>query len=98
MTLLTVKLETLHSDVAEIKSAMNELTKAIMKLALIEERVGVAAAAQERAFAAIGKLETRVFQLEQKAPISDQTSKWVDRAIMFLVGTVAMFIWDKVTK
>ena len=98
IALLSVKLETLHGDVAEIKGAMNELTKAIMKLALIEERLGVAAAAQERAFTAISKLESRVFQLEQKAPISDKAAIWVDRGITAIIGAALMFVWDKVTK
>lgn len=96
--LLAARLDTLHGDVAEIKSAMNELTQAIMKLALIEERLAVAARTQERAFAAIEKLEERVGSLEQKMPINDRTTIWVDRGIMAIVGAAATFIWDKVTK
>lgn len=95
MSMLTARLEILHNDVSEIKGAMGDLTRAIMKLALIEERIGVAAAAQERAFAAISKLEARVFQLEQKAPINDQTSVWVDRGITATVGAFLMFLIDK---
>jgi chromosome segregation ATPase len=98
IALLSAKLETLHGDVAEIKGAMNELTRAIMKLALIEERLAVASSAQERAFSAISKLEVRVMQLEQKSPVADQTAVWVDRGITALVGAALMFIWDKVTK
>ena len=98
LALLSMKLETLHGDVAEIKGSMNELTKAIMKLALIEERIGVASAAQERAFTAIAKLETRVHNLEQKAPLNDKTTVWIDRTVLAIIGASLMFIWDKVTK
>lgn len=98
IALLSAKLETLHGDVAEIKGAMGELTRAIMKLALIEERLAVASSAQERAFNAISKIESRVFQLEQKAPASAQAAVWVDRGITALIGASLMFIWDKVTK
>ena len=98
LALLSAKLETLHGDVSEIKGAMSELTKAIMKLALIEERLGVANSAQERAFHVISKLESRVSILEQKAPINDKTNMWIDRGITAVIGAAAMFIWDKVTK
>lgn len=98
IALLSVKLETLHGDVAEIKGAMSELTTAIMKLALIEERLGVAANAQERAFSAISKLETRLSALEQKAPLNDKTNMWLDRGITAVIGAAMMFIWDHVTR
>lgn len=98
IALLSAKLETLHGDVAEIKGAMNELTRAIMKLALIEERLGVAAAAQERAFSAISKLENRLIVLEQKAPINDKTNVWIDRGITAVIGGALMFIWEHVTR
>lgn len=77
---------------------MNELTQAIMKLALIEERLAVAARTQERAFVAIEKLEERMALLEQKVPMHDRATMWVDRGIMAIVGAAVMFVWDKVTK
>lgn len=98
IALLSAKLETLHGDVAEIKGAMSELTRAIMKLALIEERLAVANSAQERAFSTIAKLEVRINALERRAPMHEETKKWVDRGITALIGAIAMFIWDKVTK
>lgn len=93
--LLAARLETLHGDVAEIKSAMNELAQAIMKLALIEERLAVSSRTQERAFLAIGKLEDRMSAMEIKSPVNEKTTVWVDRGVMAIVGAAAMFIWDK---
>lgn len=55
-----LRLETLHRDVSEIKSALNELTRAITKLALIEERQTQAAQSLDRAFAALERLEARI--------------------------------------
>jgi CII-binding regulator of phage lambda lysogenization HflD len=98
LSLLSLKLETLHGDVAEIKGSMNELTKAIMKLALIEERIGTANAAQERAFNSISKLEQRVYQLEQKAPLNDKTTAWIDRGVLFIIGASVMFVIEKIIK
>ena len=46
---LETKLAMLHDDVGDIKSALKDLTSAITRLALVEERMATASAAQERA-------------------------------------------------
>ncbi len=71
---LTVKLQVLHEDVGEMKSVLKDLTAAITKLALIEERQTQAAAAQERAFAVLAKLEERVSSLEAYVPANKRVS------------------------
>jgi len=98
ITLLSVKFDSLHSDVNEIKGAIREMTAAVNKLAVIEERLATAVSAQERAFIAIAKIDSRVTLLEQKAPLNDKTTLWIDRSMLFIVGAFAMFIIDKVTK
>ena len=98
ITLLSLKFDVMHNDVAEIKGAMRELTSAITKLALIEERITVTTSAQQRAFDAIRELENRVGVLEQKVPLNDKTTVWIDRTVLAIVGATLMFIWDKVTK
>ena len=66
--ILTVKLEALHSDVSEIKSALDKVSEAITKLALVEQQQNQIASSLERAFKAISKLEDRLVALEQSAP------------------------------
>lgn len=92
---LTVKIDMLHSDVVDMKLAVNELSKAITKLALVEERQAQTADAMERAFKAIGKIEDRLSALELAAPKTKETNAWVDRFILALVMTVAGFIGTK---
>lgn len=96
ISLLSLKFDVMHNDVAEIKGAMRELTSAITKLALIEERITVTSSAQQRAFDAIKAVEVRVSALEQKAPINDKTTVWIDRGITALVGAFLMFLFDKI--
>lgn len=60
----SLRLETLHNDVQEIKSALGDLTRAVTKLALIEERQLQAAASLDRAFTALDRLEKRIQRLE----------------------------------
>lgn len=90
---LAVKLETLHSDVGEIKSALNKLSDAITKLALVEQQQSQTASAMERAFVAIEKVERRVAALEKLSVKSADTSVWVDRAVtaavVAFIGIVA---------
>jgi len=93
---LSVKLQMLHSDVVDVKTAVNELSKAIMKLALVEERQAQTAEAMERAFKAIGKIEDRLSALEQSAPKTKETSAWMDRFILCVMVAVMGFIGTKV--
>jgi len=86
----------LHSDVVDVKTAVNELSKAIMKLALVEERQAQTAEAMERAFKAIGKIEDRLSALEQSAPKTKETSAWMDRFILCVMVAVMGFIGTKV--
>ena len=92
---LAVKLDMLHSDVIDMKTALGELSKAITKLALVEERQSQTAEALERAFKAIGKIEDRLSALEQAAPKSKETSAWVDRFILGVVVAVTGFVGTK---
>lgn len=89
---LAVKLDMLHTDVVDMKTALNELSKSITKLALVEERQAQTAEALERAFKAIGKIEDRLSTLEQSAPKSKETSVWVDRFILAIVVTIMGFV------
>ena len=92
---LTVKIDMLHSDVVDMKTALNELSKAITKLALVEERQAQTANAMERAFKAIGKIEDRLSTIELTAPKTKETSTWVDRFILAIVVTAAGFAGTK---
>jgi len=95
VSVLTERLKSLHSDVSEIKGAMRDLTSAITKLALVEERQANYSAAQERAFATIARIETRLGDLEKNAPITERTNGWVERGVLAVVGAALMFAWEK---
>jgi hypothetical protein len=94
--ILTVKLEALHTDVSEIKSALDKVSEAITKLALVEQQQNQIASSLERAFKAIGKLEDRLTALETAqagaAPLQTETAKWVDRGVVALAGAGAVLV------
>jgi DNA repair exonuclease SbcCD ATPase subunit len=85
MGTLNTRLQVLHEDVTDIKSVLKDLTSAITKLALIEERQTQASAAQERAFKALERIEDRVNALEKRVPMNDHTNKWVERVITAVI-------------
>jgi len=97
-TELAGKLMSLHEDVSEIKGALKDLTSAITKLALIEERQTVTNAALERAFVAISRVEDRLTELERLAPMNNQSRVWVELFVVALAGAALMFIWEAVKK
>lgn len=96
VNMLSARLQTLHTDVADIKGSIKELTSAINKLALVEERISNAVAAQERAFKALEKMEERIEKLEKAQVIDDNMSKWVDRGIVAFVGAAAAYLWERI--
>jgi hypothetical protein len=92
-----VKLDALHKDVGEVKVALNKLSEAITKLALVEQQQGQIAAALDRAFKAISKVEegmtddlnaldARVTLVEKAQPKLNSAAVWVDRALVGLAG------------
>lgn len=66
-----------------------------VKLALVEQQQGQTAQALERAFKAISKIDSRLSVLEQIQPKAKETSDWVDRFILAIVGCAAAFIGVK---
>ena len=87
-TILTTRIDVIHNDVTDIKSALKDLTAAITKLALIEER-------QTKTTQSLDKIEARISRLEHQIPIYTATAKWVDRGVVALVTGAVVFIAKK---
>jgi regulator of replication initiation timing len=96
VALMGAKLNVLHQDVGEIKDAIKELTSAITRLALVEERIASTSAAQERAFEAIAKVEARLVEIEKMLPEYSKVSIWVDRGIWAALAAAAVYAAKKV--
>lgn len=95
LRLLNQKLEVLHGDVGEMKQALRQLSDAITKLALVEERQAQAAASMERMWTAVARVEARVSALEKLAPDSRAAAIWIERALVALTGAVLVFAAKK---
>ena len=89
---LEFRLGALHEDVRDVRSSMNKLADAITKLALIEERQVNTNVLVGQVNHKLDAMEARINQLEINAPSTTRTSMWVDRAVLFAVGAMGMFI------
>lgn len=107
VAILANRIETMHNDFSEMRKVLQELSGAITKLALIEERQAQTNGAQERVFKVLERLEQRVSSIERKVPddivqriaelerrVPDNTraSLWIDRATWAAVVAVAAFL------
>jgi prefoldin subunit 5 len=95
VTLLSSRIQALHADVGEIKAAMNTLSAAITKLALVEERQTVASQALERAFKTIERIEERLVNLERADAHNKRTNKYVDSMVWAAAAAAVMFVAAK---
>ena len=91
-SLISERMKILHGDVADVKTSVNELTKAITKLALIEDRQTQYALALERAFESIKSLEDRTTALEKETPTSKRVSSLIDLALIGAIVVVVGFV------
>ena len=91
-----LRLEALHRDVHDIKTALKDLTAAITKLALIEERQIHAAKSLDRAFAALERLESRVARLEVAAPMNGQASEWMVRGMWAFTAALMVIVAKRI--
>lgn len=89
---LHAELRAMREDVSEIKGAVSKVADALERLARLEERHSTVAGALERAFGAISKIEARLRELEQAAPVQKLTSGWVTNGVWGIVGMVAMLV------
>ncbi len=78
-----------------MNDTLGKLTDAVNKLALVEERQSQLSAAQERAFKALERTESRVSALELYVPANKRMSVWVDRATWGAIGLIAMAVIKK---
>ena len=100
------RIQSLHEDVNELKDSMREsmkeMSSAVTKLVLLEERNTQTVKLIERAMKELddqkvehGKLQDKVDKLSEQAPLNKQTNRMIDTLIYAVVGGVLMFIGKK---
>jgi hypothetical protein len=69
-----VKLDAIQDNVSEMKLVLKSLTESVNRLSVIEERQANGAAATERAFVALEKVDVRLIKLETSVPALEHSA------------------------
>ena len=100
---LLARLEQMHGELADMKSALRELAAAVGRLAVIEEKQSNTAATLERAFTALQKVEDRnekmdirMKDLELAMPGLKELRGWVIGGIVSGVGMIGFAVFKLV--
>jgi len=93
-TLSADELAAVEQEFPALGKVLRAQQKAISDLTgqVVEERQAQAAAAQDRAFAALERVEQRVAKLELQAPAAKRASIWMDRAAWAAMAAVAVYV------
>lgn len=102
LSIINIKVDNLSDTVTEFKQSIKELTAAVTKLTLVEERQIQAEQRQastlklvEQAFTQIDRLKERTTDLETQVPANKRISVWVDRAMWAGAGLLIMMVLKK---
>lgn len=82
------KLDTIMADMSDLKSAIKDLTSAVTRLAVVEERVASATDSLRRAFKEIERHDGRIKVLETAQPMQQQSSTMVNDVVKLVVVAV----------
>ena len=100
--LLAERIESVQSDIKDMKQSLSAMANALNKLAVVEERQTNAAQALERAFGEIAKQHTVIATLSDRIRVLERTqessnvenkgmNEWVKRGITALIA-LAIFL------
>ena len=92
---ISLKIDMLHEDVSEMRSVLKELTIAINRLAVVEERQAQTSSALERVFGQLEGMAARLLALELQSVASSRTNTWVEKAVWGAVTALATILLAK---
>lgn len=93
---IKAELRGMRQDVSEIRGAMAKVADALERLARLEERHSTVSGALERLFVAVGKIESRLREIEQSQPVQKLMSGWVANSVWAGAGMAVMLVLKKV--
>ena len=88
-------IQRIREDQHAMRAAIERMSEAVTRLALVEERQTAASTAIERLVQSLEKLDERLRKLEVSEPLQAKTSEWVQSAVWAAAAAAAMFIAGK---
>jgi ssDNA-binding replication factor A large subunit len=78
-----------------MRAAIERMSEAVTRLALVEERQAAASTAIERLVQSLEKLDERLRRLEVAEPMQAKATEWVQSALWALAAAAVMFVAGK---
>jgi hypothetical protein len=88
-------IQRIREDQHAMRAAIARMSKAVTRLALVEERQTAASSAIDRLALTLEKLDERLRRLEVAEPMQAKAAEWVQSALWALAAAAAMFIAGK---
>jgi response regulator RpfG family c-di-GMP phosphodiesterase len=96
ITALSRDIKHIRENQDTMRAAIERMSEAVTRLAIVEERQAAASQAIERVMSIVEKIDERVRSLEVAEPMQAKTSEWVQSALWAAGSVAAMFIAHRV--
>ena len=92
---LTHHIQRIREDQHAMRAAIERMSEAVTRLALVEERQAAASTAIERLVQSLERLDERLRRLEVAEPMQAKAAEWVQSALWAAAAAAAMFVAGK---
>jgi len=92
---ITHHIQRIREDQHAMRAAIERMSEAVTRLALVEERQAAASTAIERLVQSLERLDERLRRLEVAEPMQAKATEWVQSALLALATAAAMFVAGK---
>jgi hypothetical protein len=92
---ITHHIQRIREDQRAMRAAIERMSEAVTRLALVEERQAVASAAIERIVQSQERLDERLSCLEVVDPMQAKAAEWVQSAVWAAAAAAVMFVAGK---
>ena len=92
---ITQHIQRIREDQHAMRAAIERMSEAVTRLALVEERQAAASTAIERLVQSLEKVDERLRRLEVSEPLQAKATEWVQSAVWAAAAAAVMFMAAK---
>lgn len=92
---LTHHIQSIREDQHAMRAAIERMSEAVTRLALVEERQSATSTAIERLVQSMEKLDERLRRLEVAEPMQAKAAEWVQSAVWAAAAAAVVFMAGK---
>ncbi len=92
---ITHHIQRIREDQRAMRAAIERMSEAVTRLALVEERQAAASTAIERFVQSLERLDERLRRLEVAEPMQSKAVEWVQSAVWAAAAAAVMFVAGK---